>query len=88
MCKVLLALSLLLLVAGPALAYTGPGADVTFITTAVTLLLWMLAMFSAVLLWPFYALLRMIRHRQNPPEVASIREETVSNDDLRSIPHG
>jgi hypothetical protein len=67
MCKVLLALSVLLLGADPALAYGGPGADVTFISTALTLLLWMLVAFSAVLMWPIYALLRWIRPRKNQP---------------------
>jgi hypothetical protein len=62
-----LALSVLLLGASPAPAYAGPGADVTFISYAMTLLLWVLAAFSAVLLWPIYALLRAIRRRKNSP---------------------
>jgi hypothetical protein len=59
--KVLLALSVLLLGANSALAYVGPGADVAFISYAMTLFAWALAAFSAVLLWPVYALLRKIR---------------------------
>jgi hypothetical protein len=62
-CQVLLALAVLLLAADRALAYGGPGVDVTFIQTAMTLLLWALAAFSAVLMWPVYALLRMIRRK-------------------------
>ena len=61
--KVLLALSVLLLGADRALAYVGPGADVTFISTAMTLLAWIVAAFSAILLWPIYVLLRWIRRR-------------------------
>jgi hypothetical protein len=73
-CKVLLALSVLLMGASPALAYVGPGADVTFIGYAMTLLLWMLAAFSAVLLWPVYALLRAIRRRKNRPTTTASPE--------------
>jgi hypothetical protein len=68
--KVLLALTVLLLGANRALAYGGPGVDVTFIQTAMTLFLWALAAFSAVLMWPVYALLRMMRGRKNPPAPA------------------
>lgn len=77
-CKVLLALAVLLLGADRALAYVGPGADVTFIGYAMTLLAWMVAAFSAVLLWPVYALLRKIRGRKNssatPPTPESAPE--------------
>lgn len=59
--KVLLALSILLLAAESAWAYVGPGADVAFISYAMTLLAWVLAAFSTVLLWPIYALIRKIR---------------------------
>ena len=48
-CKFFLALSVLLLGADRALAYVGPGVDVTFIGYAATLLAWVLAAFSAVL---------------------------------------
>jgi hypothetical protein len=64
-CKVVLALSVLLLGADRALAYGGPGADVTFISYAMTLLAWVLAAFSAAILWPAYALLRKFRRRKN-----------------------
>ena len=70
-CKVLLALSVLLLGAGRALAYGGPGADVTFISYATALLWWVLAAFSAALLWPVYALLRKIRGRKNKSTTTS-----------------
>ena len=70
-CQVSLALAVLLLGADRALAYAGPGADVTFISYAMTLLVWVLAVFSAVLLWPVYALLRWIRGRKNESATAS-----------------
>jgi hypothetical protein len=57
-------MSVLLLGADRALAYGGPGADVTFISYAMTLLAWVLAAFSAALLWPAYALLRWVRRRR------------------------
>jgi hypothetical protein len=65
-----LALSVLLLGADRALAYGGPGADVTFISYATTLLAWALTAFSAALLWPAYALLRWARRRKNKSTTA------------------
>lgn len=70
-CKALFAVSALLLGADRAMAYGGPGADVTFISYAMTLLAWALAAFSAVLLWPVYALLRWVRRRGDKPEAPS-----------------
>ena len=64
-CQVLVALSALLLGADRAMAYGGPGVDVTFISYAMALLGWALAAFSATLLWPVYALLRRLRGRKN-----------------------
>ena len=84
-CKILLALVVLLLVAHPALAYVGPGADVAFISTALTLLLWMLAALWAVLLWPVYALLRRIRGRKNNSTTASALE--AAPEDARAVSH-
>jgi hypothetical protein len=63
-------LAVLLLGADRAPAYVGPGVDVTFISYAMTLLLWVLAAFSSVLLWPAYVLLRWIRGRKNEPATA------------------
>jgi hypothetical protein len=86
-CKVLAALAVLVLGATPALAYVGPGVDVAFISTAMTLLLWMLAALWAVLLWPFYAVLRAIRRRKNrsattaSPEAAPEEARAVSLTD-------
>ena len=69
--KVLLALAVLLMGAGPAMAYVGPGADVAFISYAMTLLVWVLAAFSSVLLWPVYVLLRWLRGHKNEPETTA-----------------
>ena len=86
-CKVLLALSVLLLGADRAMAYGGPGADVTFISYAMTLLAWALAAFSAALLWPVYALLRWLRRRKNnsatapSPEAAPEEARAASHTD-------
>ena len=82
-CNVLLAVAVLLLGADRALAYAGPGVDVTFITYAMTLLLWVLAAFSAVLLWPVYALLRRIRRRKNKSMTASSLE--AAPEDARAV---
>lgn len=83
-CQALLALSALLLGAGPALAYGGPGADVTFISYAMTLLAWALAAFSATLLWPAYSLLRWLRRRKNRSEAPS---PVAAPEEARSVRH-
>ena len=85
--KVVLALSVLLLGANRAMAYAGPGVDVSLIGYAMTLLAWVLAAFSAVLLWPVYALLRKIRGRKDEstttPSIGAAPEEAraVSHTD-------
>jgi hypothetical protein len=84
-CKVLLALSVLLLGADRALAYVGPGADVTFISYAMTLLVWVLAVSSAVLLWPVYALLRWLRGRKN--EAAPAPSPEAAQEEARGGSH-
>ena len=84
-CKVLLALAVLLLGADRAMAYVGPGADVTFISYAMTLLAWALAAFSAVLLWPVYVLLRRIRGRKNKPTTAPSPE--AAPEEARAVSH-
>ena len=82
-CKVLLAVSVLLLGADHAMAYVGPGADVTFIAYAMTLLAWVLAAFCSVFLWPVYALLRRLRRRQNQPTTASSLE--AATEEARAV---
>ena len=83
--KVLFALAVLLLGADRAMAYVGPGADVTFISYAMTLLAWVLTAFSAVLLWPAYALLRRIRRRKNRSTTAS--SLAAAPEDARAVSH-
>jgi hypothetical protein len=68
---VLFVLLLLLLIADSAMAYVGPGADVAFISYAMTLLAWVLAAFSTILLWPVYALIRKIRGNKNKATTAA-----------------
>ena len=84
-CKVLLALSVLLLGADRAMAYGGPGADVTFISYAMTLLAWVMAAFSAALLWPVYALLRWARRRKNKSRTAPSPE--AAPEEARAVSH-
>jgi hypothetical protein len=84
-CKVLLALAVLLLGADRAMAYVGPGADVTFISYAMTLLAWALAAFSAILLWPVYALLNRIRGRKNKSAAAPSPE--AAPEEARAASH-
>jgi membrane protein implicated in regulation of membrane protease activity len=80
-----IALSVLLLGADRALAYVGPGTDVTFIGYAMTLLAWALAAFSAVLLWPVYALLRRIRRRKNKSTTTSSLQ--AAPEEARAVSH-
>ena len=76
--RAFLALSLLLLAVAPVFAYGGPGAGVEFIGYFLSLLAWLAMCFSAVILWPIYALRRKIRGRKNqttqelprPPDAA------------------
>jgi membrane protein implicated in regulation of membrane protease activity len=75
--KVLWALALLLLGANSAMAYVGPGADLAFVSYALTLLAWVLTAFSAVLLWPVYALLRKIRRGKNKSTQQTTVNQTV-----------
>lgn len=82
--KILLALSVLLLGAGEAMAYVGPGTGLEFIPYFMSLLVWAGVAFSAVLLWPFYALVRRIRgtkgQLKNPPAPAAQEPEEAGAD--------
>jgi len=67
--KLLLALTALLLCAGSASAYVGPGAGLEFIGYSLGLLMWAVGAFSAVALWPIYAFIRWLRgSRAEPPQ--------------------
>jgi hypothetical protein len=85
-CKVLLALSVLLLGADRAVAYGGPGVDVTFISYAMSLLAWVLVAFSAVLMWPIYALLRLIRRRNKLSTTATACEAAPEEVNSQETP--
>jgi hypothetical protein len=67
---VLFALAVLLVLANNAHAYIGPGAGLEQVTYAMSLFAAVGVAFSAVLLWPFYALLRLLRRKPAPPAVA------------------
>lgn len=79
-----LALLVELFLAGSASAYVGPGAGLELIGYAFTLLAWGLTAFSAVLLWPLYALIQRIRGRAKtptaPPTPASSGETRAENN--------
>jgi hypothetical protein len=83
--RVLVAWFVLLVGADCALAYVGPGAGITFSSSAKFLLVLLLLACLAVLLWPLYALLRWIRRDKNqsstPPEAAPEEAPSVSHTD-------
>jgi hypothetical protein len=60
---VLVAVAFVLVLAKPAHAYLGPGAGMDQVAYAISLLAAVGVAFSAVLLWPFYALLRLLRRK-------------------------
>jgi cyanate permease len=74
--KVLMALYVLLLGATSALGYAGPGADIAFVSYAMALVAWALAAFSAIVLWPVYALLRKVRGAKKESTTTSPLEKT------------
>ena len=83
--RAFLALSLLLLAAAPVFAYGGPAGGVEFIGYFLALLTWLGMCFSAVFLWPIYALVRKIRGRKNqttpelpPPQDAAQPAEAAT----------
>jgi hypothetical protein len=62
-----------------AFAYIGPGAGLEFVGYFLSLVGWGAAVFSAVLLYPVYALLRRIR---------GAREKLTAAPALESLPEG
>jgi hypothetical protein len=64
-------------------AYIGPGADLGLVSYALTLVLLGLSAFSAIFLWPFYALLRRIRGAKNK---ATTPIESVPGEASANIP--
>ena len=87
-CKVLLALSIVLLGADRAMAYGGPGVDVTFISYAMALFAWVLAALSATLMWPVYTLLRRLRGRKNKPTTTPAIEPAPEEATVRMTDEG
>ena len=79
-----MALAVLLLGANRAHAYVGPGVDVTFISFAMSLLVWVLAAFSAVLLWPVYTLLADSRGRNKSTTTPSLE---AAPEEARAVSH-
>jgi hypothetical protein len=63
---VVLSLSFLALVPVPAQAYIGPGTGVEFIPQFLALLAFAGAAAGAILLWPIFTLLRLIRGKKDP----------------------
>ena len=63
LCTIGLALLTALSLAGDASAYVGPGAGLELVGYTLSLAAWGLTAFSAVLLWPLYALLQRMRRR-------------------------
>ncbi len=61
-------------------AYVGPGAGLELVGYSVTLLAWALAAFSAVLLYPVYALLRRFRRGKNAPAPTPVVEPAPEED--------
>jgi hypothetical protein len=68
--KIVLALPLLLACAGPALAYSGPGAGLELVGYAMALLSMVATAFSAMVLWPLYAFIRRLRGIKDKPASA------------------
>jgi hypothetical protein len=72
--KPLFAFIVLLLWAGTAPAYVGPGAGLELVGYFFGLVAWVGTVFCAVLLWPVYALLRRLRGDKGKPEKADVAE--------------
>jgi len=64
--KIFLALAVLLLLAGNATAYVGPGSGLDLIGYFMSLTAMATVIFSSIVLWPIYAVLRRIRRGKNP----------------------
>jgi hypothetical protein len=86
--KGLLALSVLLLAATPALAYVGPGAGLELVGYFMSLAVWVGIALSAFLLWPFYALVRLIRGGKAPVKNQLPPESTTEGPSDGSPPVG
>jgi hypothetical protein len=65
--KVLFAVLTVLLLAGGAQAYVGPDAGPEFLGYFASLVVWLGAAVSGLLLWPVYTFLRRLSGRGAPP---------------------
>jgi hypothetical protein len=88
----LLAVVFVLVLAKPAHAYLGPGAGLDQVAYALSLLAAAGVAFSAVLLWPFYALLRLLRRKpagttsaQNPAGAAADPATSPAGEDKTDL---
>jgi len=72
---VLLSLALLLLGAGPALAYIGPGAGITMIGALIGVVMAVLGAVAAILFWPIRAFLR-----SRKAKAGAAAEDTAQSD--------
>jgi hypothetical protein len=83
---VLYAVVFVLVLARPAHAYLGPGAGLDQVAYAISLLAAAGVAFSAVLLWPFYALLRLLRRK--PPATTAPQNPAGSGAGPATAPAG
>jgi hypothetical protein len=73
----------LLLFAGNAAAYVGPGAGMELVGYAMSLLAWIVVAFCSVLLWPIYSLWRRFR---KPKELTDGSQPMVDSEPKESCP--
>jgi hypothetical protein len=66
------------------LAYIGPGADLSLISSVIGLVLTLGASGVFILLYPFRAFLRRIRGGSKPVEHASIEDEPVASTEKKN----
>jgi hypothetical protein len=72
---VALSLSFLAIVPVPAQAYLGPGTGLDFIPQFLALLSFAGVAAGAILLWPFFTLMRLIRGKKDPKN--EVKTETT-----------
>jgi hypothetical protein len=92
--QVLFAVAFVLALAKPAQVYLGPGAGLDQVAYAMSLFAAVGVALSAVLLWPFYALLRLLRRKPaatvNPAATTSSQNQVGAGaaGDPATIPAG
>jgi hypothetical protein len=70
------------------IGYIGPGSGLELVPTFMSLIAWMVMAFSAILLYPFYALIRFFRGTKVPPNPAGVNqpETPASTPMLEPVP--